>query len=135
MSANIIEFTDPAKLLNTFNKLKDGDDKIILYFTASWCPDCVTAEPEVKEKVLDITKLTVLKGIIEDKSTWVGRNDHPYKTHKEFKAGGIPCLLLWGEGKIEARAETPDDFEDPILLQHIESGEEKLPEQQQIKLE
>ena len=69
-----------------FEELK-GDNTLIMYFTGgvnpatgqNWCPDCVTAGPAIKEKILDKTELTVLKGLVMERNSWVGRADHPFK--------------------------------------------------------
>ena len=104
--ANVLEFTDPAALLAKFEEVKGGDDMLICYFTGgvnadtgkSWCPDCDVARPAIAEHVLGQTELTVLKGVVEERNSWVGVADHPFKAHNELKAGGVPCLLLWGNG-------------------------------------
>ena len=102
---------------------------LILYFTGvvnhitgqSWCPDCVVAGPNIKSKITDVTSLTVLKGTVESRD-WIGKK-HPYKTHGELQAGGVPCVLLWGNGQVLARAESRDDFRNKDLLNMIAMGE------------
>ena len=68
-----------------------------------------------------MTSLTVLKGTVE-RSDWIGKN-HPYKAHGDLQAGGVPCVLLWGNGQVLARAESRDDFQNEDLLTMIASGE------------
>lgn len=44
------------------------------------------------------TKYPTLIGLVEERSTWVGRQDHPFKQHAILKARGVPTMLLFQDG-------------------------------------
>ena len=92
----------------------------------NWCPDCEVAKPAINEHILDKTQLTVLKGIVDDKTTWCGVQTHPYKTHPVLKAGGVPCVVLVDAAskQVRVRAENADDFNNEDLLAMIATPEE-----------
>ena len=128
----IHEFDEPADLIAKYDELKSGSDFFIVYMTGgidaasgkSWCPDCDAARPNINSHVLDKTALTVLKGNVNDRNTWVGVSTHPYKAHPVLKAGGVPSLLLIGNGgQVLMRAESDDDFKNEDMLAAICTGE------------
>ena len=61
---------------------------------------------------------------IVERSTWVGRSDHPYKASPFLKVKGVPTILVISHGDtIVMRAETDDDFQNKSLLEMIAKGE------------
>jgi len=70
------------------------------------------------------TSLTVLKGVVNDKNTWCGVADHPYKAHQVFKAGGVPSVILLQGDQVRMRAESGDDFKNEDLLAEIANPQE-----------
>uniref|UniRef100_A0A7S3CHV6 Thioredoxin domain-containing protein n=1 Tax=Strombidium rassoulzadegani TaxID=1082188 RepID=A0A7S3CHV6_9SPIT len=124
---SLLSFTDPQALITKFDELKASPDFFICYFTGgvdeasgkSWCPDCDVARPGVQKTVIDQTKLQVLKGVVDDRNTWVGVADHPYKAHPVFRAGGVPCLLLLKGEQVLVRIEDEKDFQNPELLEQL----------------
>ena len=126
-------FDEPADLIAKFDELKGGDDLFIVYMTGgvdaasgkSWCPDCDVARPNISAHVIEKTELVVIKGNVNDRNTWVGTGTHPFKTHPVLKAGGVPSLLLVGNGgQVLMRAESENDFNNKDLLEVICTGED-----------
>ena len=126
--ANVLEFTEHEAFFEEFEKRKEGP--VIIYLTGgeneqgvNWCPDCVAAKPAITEKILGVTQLPVLKGVVVDKTTWCGVATHPYKVHPVLKAGGVPSVMLVLNNQVMVRAESGDDFANEDLLNAIASGE------------
>ena len=98
--SNVIEFKDPAALIEKYDELCASDQFFIVYMTGgevdgvNWCSDCTNAKPAINEHILAKTQLIVLKGVVDDKTTWCGVQTHPYKTHPVLKAGGVPSVVL-----------------------------------------
>ena len=124
MNSTIQEYKDTEKLIAAFDaKCKEGG-MFIVYLTGgvseetgkSWCPDCDVARPNVASLVLEKTTLTVLKGVVDDRDSWVGVATHPYKQHPIIAAGGVPSLLLIEDGEVRVRAESEEDFENEDLM-------------------
>ena len=130
--STVIEFKDPAALIEKYDAMCESGGFFIVYMTGgefegvNWCPDCVNAKPAIDEHILGKTQMTVLKGVVDDKTTWCGVQTHPYKTHPVLKAGGVPSVVLVdGDSKqVRVRAESPDDFSNEDLLAMIATPEE-----------
>ena len=123
---NLFQFTETADFLKKFDELNAAGEFFICYMTGgenaegvNWCPDCVNAKPAITSKVLEVTKLPVIKGVVIDPSTWCGVSTHPYKTHAIIKAGGVPSVVLVQSNQVLMRAENPDDFANEELLGSI----------------
>ena len=125
--ANVVVISDTEQFLAEYDKVRAADDMFIVYLTGSvneetgksWCPDCDVARPNITEHVLGKTGLKVLKGVVEERNSWVGVKTHPYKVHPIIKAGGVPCVLLAQKDQILMRAEDEKDFENLDLLGEI----------------
>ena len=52
------------------------------------------------ERRLGLVGDNFTKGNVLEKSSWVGKNTHPYKQHKVIRANGVPTVLLIKKGKI-----------------------------------
>ena len=123
----VVTFKDPAALIALYDSYCAEGRQFIVYMTGgevdgqNWCPDCVAAKPAIDEYVLGKTYLPVIKGVVDDKTTWCGVQTHPYKTHPVLKAGGVPCVVLVdGDSKqVLVRAESPEDFANADLLAMI----------------
>ena len=125
------EFTETQDFFKAWDEeVAKPDNKFVVYLTGgenaegvNWCPDCVSAKPAITSKILDVTSLPVLKGVVVDKTTWVGVATHPYKAHPVVKAGGVPSVMLVCDGQVVMRAESGDDFGNEDLLKTIANGE------------
>ena len=120
------EFTNPAELIAEFDKAKADGSFFIVYLTGgigpegkSWCPDCDAHRDAIKTTVLDKTELLVLKGVVDDRNTWVGVSDHPYKAHPIIKAGGVQSLTLHMGAQVMSRIDSDTDFQNEELLKAI----------------
>ncbi len=62
---------------------------------ASWCPDCVTADPVLRAACRrERPELTLYECPVGQRSDWKGRADHPYRLHGQVHLNRIPTLLL-----------------------------------------
>ena len=63
---------------------------------ASWCPDCVKAEPIIEKCVPKIPEGNVfIYCVVGDRPTWKDPQCI-FRTHEKTKLKGIPTLLKWG---------------------------------------
>ena len=85
------------------------------HFEKTWCPDCDKHMPEIN-KVIEESKIHVIKAIVSDKNLWVGKNDHPYKQHPILAVAGVPTVLVCQDDKVLLRSE--QDFGAQILRQY-----------------
>lgn len=66
---------------------------------ASWCPDCVTADPVLRATIsASAPHLTVYECPVGARSDWKGRADHPYRVHPAFRLARIPTLIRFAAG-------------------------------------
>ena len=89
----------------------------------SWCPDCDAARPMIQSKCLDTVKLPVIKGVVVEKTSWMGVATHPYKAHPILKAVGVPTLLLCQGDQVLMRADDEDHFKNEDFIASF-TGEE-----------
>jgi hypothetical protein len=129
--ATIVEVNDPSKFDETLAQISAEQETVICIITGvtdpvtgkNWCPDCEVAKPNIKEYILDKTTGKVILCIVE-RSTWVGRSDHPYKASSFLKVKGVPTILVIAHGDtIVMRAEKDEDFQNKELLTMIAKGE------------
>jgi hypothetical protein len=61
---------------------------------ASWCPDCVTADPVLRAAISRVRPdLDLFECPVGDRVAWKGVADHPYRTHPLFRVVRIPTLI------------------------------------------
>lgn len=66
---------------------------------ASWCPDCVTADPVLRATLAaSAPGLVVHECPVGARSAWKGRMDHPYRVHPAFHVARIPTLIRFQRG-------------------------------------
>ncbi len=66
---------------------------------ASWCPDCVTADPVLRATLAaSAPALTVHECPVGVRADWKGRMDHPYRGHPAFHVERIPTLIRFRAG-------------------------------------
>ena len=86
--------------MEAVNKKVASKERFLAYMTGSkseeksWCHYCDLFRDTIKKNVLQDSKLTVLKGIVNTKEEWVGVKDHPWKQHRLLRPSGVPCLVL-----------------------------------------
>lgn len=66
---------------------------------ASWCPDCVTADPVLRAAcAAQRPDLTLNECPVGQRSDWKNRPTHPYRLDPDFRVARIPTLLLIEDG-------------------------------------
>lgn len=78
-----------------------GSEAIFLFFGseqtatgASWCPDCVTADPVLRAALARLRPdLTVHECPVGERADWKGRMEHPYRVHPLFRVARIPTVI------------------------------------------
>lgn len=66
---------------------------------ASWCPDCVTADPVLRATIAAAAPaLPVHECPVGARSAWKGVMDHPYRVHPAFRLQRIPTLIRFRAG-------------------------------------
>jgi hypothetical protein len=81
---------------------------------ASWCPDCVTADPVLRAACLrERPDLTLYECPVGQRSEWKNRPEHPYRGHPDLRIARIPTLVLFEDGcergrLVEADCAKPD---------------------------
>lgn len=91
--------------------VKEQQDALFLFFGsedpgtgASWCPDCVVADPVLRKTIAaQAPKLVVHECPVGARSDWKGKMDHPYRTHPAFRVARIPTLIRFRKGLEIAR--------------------------------
>ena len=124
--AHVSEFNEPAALIAEYDKLVSEGGFFIVYLTGgikdngkSWCPDCDAHRATINDNVINKTQLPILKGIVEERNSWVGVSTHPWKQHAVIKAGGVPSIALHQGNQSLMRAEADDEFANLELLEQI----------------
>lgn len=81
---------------------------------ASWCPDCVTADPVLRAAIhRERPDLTLYECPVGLRSAWKGVPDHPYRLHPDLRVARIPTLIRFVRGceigrLVEADCASPD---------------------------
>ncbi|XP_072163897.1 thioredoxin domain-containing protein 17-like [Diadema setosum] len=93
---------------NLFELLEKHKDKKVQYILfcgsknsdgASWCPDCVTAEPVVMKCLEAAPENAVfIYCSVGDRASWKDPNNS-YRTHPKLLLKGVPTLLQWNTPK------------------------------------
>lgn len=66
---------------------------------ASWCPDCVTADPILRRTIALTRKdLRVYECPVGQRSEWKNQPTHPYRLHPLFRVARIPTLVFVENG-------------------------------------
>jgi len=99
---NVKGFSDFISQVDT---LSQQDKKILCLFCGdkdasgkSWCPDCVTKEPIVREALNSLSSrdnLVFLYCMVGDRDYWKDRSND-FRLHKDLKLTGVPTLMIWG---------------------------------------
>jgi len=94
---------------------KSSPDSILCFFSGdkdssgkSWCPDCVTYEPVVRESVESLDdSWTYIYCSVGGRDYWKNRSNE-FRTDKDLKLTGVPTLLRWGGQKLAENKLTSD---------------------------
>jgi hypothetical protein len=102
-----IRCADPAAAQAAFDRTAgEARDALFLFFGsedpgtgASWCPDCVTADPVLRATIAAVAPgLAVYECPVGARADWKGRADHPYRIHPAFRLARIPTLIRFRAG-------------------------------------
>jgi hypothetical protein len=66
---------------------------------ASWCQDCITADPVLRSACSRLRpELTLYECPVGPRSAWRGQPNHPYRQHALLHLQRIPTLILIEQG-------------------------------------
>lgn len=92
----------PADAQAAFDRVVAAQgDALFLFFGsedpgtgASWCPDCVTADPVLRATIARTAPgLAVHECPVGARADWKGEMGHPYRVHPTFRLQRIPTLI------------------------------------------
>jgi hypothetical protein len=103
---------------------RDRGDALLLFFGsedpetgASWCPDCVTADPVLRAACVRLRpELTLHECPVGARSAWKNVADHPYRLHPALRIARIPTLLRFAAGCERGRL-VEADCRDPAAVE------------------
>ncbi|KAI9593153.1 hypothetical protein BDF19DRAFT_448749 [Syncephalis fuscata] len=61
----------------------------------SWCPDCVDADPKIREAIHALPEALLILCPVGDRSKWKNRPEHPYRANPLIALSAIPTLFHW----------------------------------------
>lgn len=97
----------PSDLLTDLDALlAEPGDRLLLFFGseaedtgASWCPDCVTADPVLRLAIhTQAPGVTCHECPVGERAAWKGVADHPYRIHPRLRVARIPTLIRFRDG-------------------------------------
>lgn len=103
----IVRCSAPEDLDEVLTGLKRAAGEALLIFFgsedpqtgASWCPDCVTADPVLRAAIARTRPQTTLYECpVGLRSAWKNVPDHPYRLHPDLRIARIPTLIRWAHG-------------------------------------
>ncbi|KAI8900564.1 hypothetical protein BC833DRAFT_581358 [Globomyces pollinis-pini] len=62
----------------------------------SWCPDCVKADPMIKETLNKLDNAVLIEAAAGDRPRY-RTNPHPYKTDDQIALKAVPTLIEWNQ--------------------------------------
>jgi thiol-disulfide isomerase/thioredoxin len=89
----------------------EGGSALFLFFGsedpqtgASWCADCVTADPVLRRACRELRPdLTLYECPVGARSAWKNQPEHPYRQHPAWRLARIPTLILFEHGNERGR--------------------------------
>jgi thiol-disulfide isomerase/thioredoxin len=85
---------------------------------ASWCPDCVMADPVIRGTLARITRRAVhlVECPVGSRADYKGNADHPYRRAPRVRLERIPTLIRWAGGREVGRLVEGECLEPDALL-------------------
>lgn len=120
----IVRLATPPETIAELDRLATTRGSALLLFFgsedpgtgASWCPDCVTADPVLRRACREQRPdLTLYECPVGQRSDWKGRADHPYRQHGTLHLERIPTLVLIEQGSERGRL-VEGDCADPARV-------------------
>lgn len=108
---------------------RTGAEAVFLFFGseradtgASWCPDCVTADPVLRAGLARLRPdLVVHECPVGERADWKGRADHPYRQEPRLAVQRIPTLIRRAGGREVGRL-VEAECADPARLAAVLAG-------------
>ena len=103
----IVRCPTPADLAGRLAEVQRAQGgALILFFGsedpetgASWCPDCVTADPVLRTAIATARPdLPLFESPVGLRSAWKNVPDHPYRVHPDLRVARIPTLIRFERG-------------------------------------
>ena len=103
----IARLATPADAQNALAQLKAAKGSALFVFFgsedpatgASWCPDCVTADPVLRRACTDLRHdLTLHECPVGERSAWKNQPTHPYRLDPDLRLARIPTLIRFDHG-------------------------------------
>ncbi|KAI5641760.1 hypothetical protein NE865_06064 [Phthorimaea operculella] len=123
-----VELKDFNEFDKYYNAIDPKGPPVYFYFTGkkddsgkSWCPDCVVAEPKVKEHINNLNKPMLFVYVdVGDVAYWRDKNC-PFRTDSRLKLMQIPTIIKYkGVQRLEGT-----QCSKPDLLQMMFEEEEE----------
>ena len=105
----ITRLTDPAALFDFLDQPSATEALVFLLFFgsevpetgASWCPDCVMADPVIRGTLAQVTTRPVhlVECPVGERAVYKGNADHPYRRDPRIALQRIPTLIRWEGGR------------------------------------
>lgn len=120
----IVRLSAPTDLDPALARLQStGASALFLFFGsedpatgASWCPDCVTADPVLRAACARLRPDLILHECpVGQRSAWKNQPQHPYRLHPLARLARIPTLV-WVEGGVERGRLVEGDCADPAKV-------------------
>jgi hypothetical protein len=108
----IVRLATPAEVRATLDRLqRTSGDALLLFFGsedpgtgASWCPDCVIADPILRRACATLQgDLTLYECPVGERQAWKQRPEHPYRTDPDLHVERIPTLIRVRQGILVGR--------------------------------
>jgi thiol-disulfide isomerase/thioredoxin len=88
-----------------------GDAGLFLFFGsedpttgASWCPDCVIADPVLRRACTSLRPdLVLYECPVGPRSAWKNQPEHPFRLHPTLRLARIPTLIFLERGMERGR--------------------------------
>ncbi len=103
----IRRLAQPAEAFTTLDQVVSTDASALFLFFgtedpqtgASWCPDCVTADPILRRTISSQRPdLILYECPVGVRSEWKNQSEHPYRLHPIFHLARIPTLIFIERG-------------------------------------
>lgn len=100
-----------------------GETALFLFFGsedphtgASWCPDCVTADPVLRRAcTTQRPDLVLYECPVGARSAWKNQADHPFRLHPTLRLARIPTLVFLEHGLERGRLVEADCAQSTVV--------------------
>ena len=130
----IVRCPTPTDLLSVLTRMQRASGEALLLFFgsedpetgASWCPDCVTADPVLRATIhRERPDLTLYECPVGLRSAWKSVADHPYRVHPDLHVARIPTIIRFAAGCEIGRLVEADCANAEVVSAFLTSGQSK----------